>query len=365
MPLIIGKVISFFRSLFIIFDSYLLNHKQYFNQNILEDSLSKLPFPIKIKSISPRFFLFLLSFIVSIVFVAKTKLIFSWPSKTTIQDDFTTVSLSKRMMAKNNKQNPVQSKEELVNLSKEKPLSFAFYYLNTGETLSSVAKKFELSMSTLISLNNLENVNMLSPGQKILVSSISGIIYQSSQSETLEDIATRYKISIEDIQEINQIKNIQIVPGTSLFLPKVSLPSSAVSKVLGYTFINPVPGYRRLSSHFGWRRHPKSKRRRIHAGIDLAAPHGSRILAAREGRVIFCGGCGNAGLTTKIKHHNGLTTVYAHQAKSLVRSGDWVKTGQHIGYVGTTGITTGPHLHFEVRKFGQAKNPLYSGLKLR
>ena len=125
-------------------------------------------------------------------------------------------------------------------------------------------------------------------------------------------------------------------------------------------FIRPVPNMKRISSGFTHRRyHPIHRRYRPHLGIDYAARSGSRIIASSKGKVIYKGWKGGYGRTIKIKHANGLTTLYAHMrgyAKG-VNKGSWVGQGRTIGYVGTSGRSTGPHLHFGLYKGNRAVNP--------
>jgi len=124
--------------------------------------------------------------------------------------------------------------------------------------------------------------------------------------------------------------------------------SSAV--VLAQGFIWPARG--RLSSGFGWRR------LRHHDGIDIAAPYGASITAARDGTVVFAGWYYAYGKTVIVSHGNGLQTIYGHASRVLVQRGDQVKKGELIAHVGSTGRSTGPHLHFEVRINGRAVNPM-------
>jgi murein DD-endopeptidase MepM/ murein hydrolase activator NlpD len=104
-----------------------------------------------------------------------------------------------------------------------------------------------------------------------------------------------------------------------------------------------------MTSGFGMRVHPLSGGARLHAGIDLGAPAGTPIRAAAGGTVVVAGVMGGYGTTVDIRHADGTTTRYAHQSRLLVRSGQQVAAGQVIGLVGSTGASTGPHLHFEVR----------------
>ena len=117
----------------------------------------------------------------------------------------------------------------------------------------------------------------------------------------------------------------------------------------------PVPGA--ISSGFGMRRHPILGYRRMHAGMDFRARRGTPIVAVTDGRVVSAGRAGGCGMTVKIDHPGNLATRYCHMSRMAVRSGEYVKRGQVIGYVGSTGLSTGPHLHYEMYRNGKAINP--------
>lgn len=119
-----------------------------------------------------------------------------------------------------------------------------------------------------------------------------------------------------------------------------------------------LPTAGRLTSNFGYRIHPILGYRRFHAGIDFGAPHGSAIRAADSGVVIFAGWYGGYGRSVIIDHGGGLTTLYAHASQIYVAEGERVERGQAIAAIGSTGLSTGPHLHFEVRRNGNPVNPL-------
>jgi murein DD-endopeptidase MepM/ murein hydrolase activator NlpD len=122
------------------------------------------------------------------------------------------------------------------------------------------------------------------------------------------------------------------------------------------SWVFPVSGAA-IGSEAGWRLHPILGYTRCHAGADIGAGSGTPIRAVSDGEVISAGWNGGYGNYTTISHGNGLTSSYAHQSSMGVSSGQWVNRGQVIGYVGSTGLSSGPHLHFEARIYGQPHNP--------
>ena len=134
--------------------------------------------------------------------------------------------------------------------------------------------------------------------------------------------------------------------------------SAGASVVTGNgTFTHPCPGYTRISSYFGWREQPLPGASTNHKGMDFAAPTGTPIYAAAGGTVTSAGYSGNAGNLIIINHGNGLQTYYMHCHQIYVRAGQKVSKGQNIAIVGTTGNSTGPHLHFQVMSGGTPVNP--------
>jgi murein DD-endopeptidase MepM/ murein hydrolase activator NlpD len=113
-----------------------------------------------------------------------------------------------------------------------------------------------------------------------------------------------------------------------------------------------------VTSPFGWRRHPIFGVRKFHTGVDLAGPNHSAIRAADSGNVLYTGWYGGYGKVVIVSHGNGMATLYAHMSKTNVEAGQNISKGDIVGYEGTTGFSTGPHLHFEVRVNGKPNNPL-------
>ena len=135
---------------------------------------------------------------------------------------------------------------------------------------------------------------------------------------------------------------------------------AAATSVSYYTsgqFVWPAPSYTRISSEFGWRTHPIFGTQKFHSGLDMAAPGGSPILAACEGTVTAAGYSSSMGNYIYVDHGGGLSTVYMHASAIYVSKGDHVTAGQQIGAVGSTGWSTGNHLHFSVRLNGEYVNP--------
>ncbi len=120
----------------------------------------------------------------------------------------------------------------------------------------------------------------------------------------------------------------------------------------------PVPGYSTVSSPFGNRIHPILKTKKFHSGIDIPAPSGRDVVAAGDGKVVSSSNLGSYGKAVIIDHGGGIMTLYAHNSSLLVQNGQTVTKGQKIALIGSTGLSTGPHLHFEVRKDGQYTNPI-------
>ncbi len=236
------------------------------------------------------------------------------------------------------------------------------YTVNPNDTLGRLAKLYGSTSDSLRSTNRLETTS-LAPGKTIIVHNGTGMLHQvreeKGRTESLQRIAGRYNQAVKKIVVANRLPGVALLssswltPGHLLFIPNARLRFSDYDLPVAY-----ASGKRFISSGFGPRRHPVYRTRSFHTGWDMPRPYGFPVKATREGIVIFAGWRGAYGRLVIIKHPNGLRTWYGHLAEINTTEGKRVKKGEFIGRVGSSGNTTGPHLHFEVRdRYGKSLNP--------
>jgi len=238
------------------------------------------------------------------------------------------------------------------------PDRISVYSVRPGDTLSEIADMFGVSVNTIIWANNLSGTRDVHPGDTLVILPISGVERIVAKGDTLKSLAKKYGADANEIAQFNgldpaavlAIGSTIIIPGGEIAAPAASGTSysAASSPYIGGSggahpgyYSNPVPGAILTQRVHGWN------------AVDLGAARGTPIHAAAGGTVIVVhnngawnGGYGNYVVIT---HDNGTQTLYAHMTSAIVSSGQSVLSGQTIGYVGSTGLSTGPHLHFEVR----------------
>ncbi|MDW8140754.1 MAG: M23 family metallopeptidase [Candidatus Bipolaricaulota bacterium] len=236
------------------------------------------------------------------------------------------------------------------------------YQIQAGETLTHIAQRFAVPVERLVSSNELllDDLEELQPGKTLRLFK-QGVLHRVKAGQTLTDIAKTYGVSVEEIVAVNDLSERKyIYPGEELLIPNTSeTPVWRRFELAGGKrafFSWPLRGV--LTSGFGPRRHPITGRQDFHEGIDLEVPEGTDVYAARAGRVLFAGYRGGYGLSVVLQHDQGYRTVYAHLSEVFVYRGQFIEGGQRLALSGRTGSSTGPHLHFEILRYGKALNPL-------
>jgi len=255
--------------------------------------------------------------------------------------------------------NPLHDPEsgDAIPLDLTEVFAWHTYRVRRGDSVSRIAADFSVSMDAIIASNGITNARALREGETLRIPNMDGIPYVVQAGDSLSQISQTKGVPLEAILDANDIQSDTISAGTTLFIPGARMDRQELRMALGELFIHPVRGAR-LTSPFGWRNDPISGARRHHAAIDLAAPQGTPIRAAMEGRVSALGFNAVYGNFIIISHPGNYQTLYAHLHTVLVRRGDQVRQGTQIGTVGSTGYSTGPHLHFAIYRNGRAVNPL-------
>ena len=239
------------------------------------------------------------------------------------------------------------------------PVTYQNYTVKSGDTISGIARKFGLTnISTLISVNDIGNVRQLAAGQKLKIPSIDGIVYTVKPGDTLDGIVKKNGIRLDALLDVNELYSETLTKGQQLFLPGASLDQKTLKTAMGDRFIIPIQAKFRWTSPYGWRIDPIANVRSFHTGTDMACPTGTPIVAAMSGKISTTGINRVYGNYVIIDHGNGYQTLYAHMSKIIVSKGQWISQGTRIGLVGSTGYSTGPHLHFTVYKNGKMIDPM-------
>ncbi len=240
------------------------------------------------------------------------------------------------------------------------------YVVRDGDSINDIAKMFDVSAKYILWTNGLKKGDKLIKDQILVILPVSGIEHTVEKGQTIKNIAKLYKVDVDEITSYNGInEDSKLAIGDTLIIPNADISdeggdvpsnkSKSKTKIKGtqkyqkyYSthplkdianfFINPVPGARRSQGF-----HDNN-------AVDLAIAKGTPIHAAASGKVVFAamGWNGAFGGLVLINHDNGVQTLYAHQSRIVAHAGDRVSQGEIIGYVGSTGHSTGPHLHFEV-----------------
>lgn len=250
------------------------------------------------------------------------------------------------------------------------PNALRTYVVQSGDTIAAIATKFNLNQTTILWANDLRATSILSIGQKLMILPVDGVLHRVKRGDTIDRIALIYNAESSKVLAFNNIPpNGSIAIGDALIIPNgiikavpVRQNNSLIARLKN--IITPTPSIpqavkgalnflwpttaSRITQYYSWR----------HTGVDIAGPPSNKIFASASGTVIISGWQRGYGYTIVIDHNNGYRTRYGHASKLFVSSGAHVERGEIIAMVGSTGRSTGPHVHFEIVRNGSRVNPL-------
>lgn len=249
------------------------------------------------------------------------------------------------------------------------------YIVKEGDTLGTIGKKFGVTVDTIRYANNITNIGYLKVGQAIEIPPVNGVVYEVKEGDTIATLATKFEVAQQAIADFNYLsKPFTLRKGQTLILPDANIPQPVLaaapvvdpSQITGdyytgsaYTFIPYSSGGNKGSGHFIWPTNNRTITQYFswyHPALDIAVP--SPIYASDTGVVVRSGWWTNGyGFAVQIDHRNGFVTTYAHMSQLYVSVGQEVGQGHVIGQMGSTGRSTGPHVHFTIQQNGNFVDP--------
>jgi len=265
-------------------------------------------------------------------------------------------------------------------LMKKDLVRLAGYRVKKGDNYWKVAKRHQIDIDTIVGANPYLPDLFARLNQRILLLNKKGVLHRVERGETVASILDRYNkamasprghLTRAQLEAFNDFRVWgDVREGDWLFVPNV-VPQQLCEEMsdayaLTEIFVYPLAQWGKYSSFMGFRSHPIKGGRQFHNGVDIKVPSGSRVCSARSGRVVEAGWKGGYGNVVVIRHTvtnprgrpETYETLYGHNREVLVKAGAQVKQGQIIAYSGSTGMSTGPHLHFTIWKNGKIIDPL-------
>ncbi len=247
-------------------------------------------------------------------------------------------------------------------------VKFTIQTIEKGDNFWKIAKEHKIDIDTLIGANPLWESIIAKVDQKIVIPSQKGVLHFVADINEIDSLHSLYDVSEKNVLTpslfLLRLQSIvsKLEKPVAVYVinarPKADVMTPQLSKqfTIREMFRSPLGG--RLTSFYGGRFHPIFRQWGFHNGLDIAAPYGTPVGAARGGVVISCGWMGGYGKAVIIQHDEGFKTLYGHLSSIHVRPGQHIKAGQFVGRVGSTGWSTGPHLHFTLWQYNKLINPM-------
>ncbi len=250
------------------------------------------------------------------------------------------------------------SLKDLVDFGNLPKFKLARYKIKEDDNIVSIASRLFLKPESLISVNRYKHISEVKIGNYILIPNMRGILHTIEKNTTIESIAELYGVSEILIMYVNELEREKLYKDEDIFIPNGTLSENEIEDFLGRVFLVPL-SEPDISSPYGMRKDPFTGEDEMHYGIDYRASIGESVYSSQYGIIkeISKSDTGYGNLIV-VQHKDDYSTYYAHLSLILVEENQYVQTGQKIGEVGNTGRSTGPHLHFEIRKDNISLNPL-------
>ena len=246
---------------------------------------------------------------------------------------------------------------EGTDVLKNKKIEYLKYRVKNNDNIDIIAKKYNLKPDTIILANGLKRKRNLIAGVMLEIPNQDGRVIRVTKNDSIFKIAKRYGVVWEDITDVNNLETSVIVVGQKLFVPNSTLTSFEKNEYFGDEYHWPLNS-RQITSKFGPRSDPITGVTDFHTGLDIKDKLGSEVRAIKDGVVSYIGFNKIYGNYVEVKHNSDMISIYAHLNRVTVKKGSKVNQGEQIGKVGSTGRSTGPHLHLEIRKNGKLVDPL-------
>lgn len=235
------------------------------------------------------------------------------------------------------------------------------YVMNRNDTISQISRQYHISISTLLSINKIDNVKRMSEGMSLIIPQVEGILYTIKKGETLQDVAIRFSLDSSYLIPCNPYitlrdKQFSVHAGQELFIPGAVLHEQVLREQMGELFIFPVQG--NVIKNYGNSIDDLTQIETFHNGIDIKGNSGDAVTASLDGKVIAIGFNSSYGNYIILEHQGGYRSLYAQLQDRAVQKNDKVLQGQMIATVGTSGYTREPHLHFSLFKGKKSIDPM-------